>query len=434
MNRNSLNNLTRLSGLALYACGFTYVLLSPFQLVLRSFTASPAISAWKEALQCLGLCVLFVHVVFCRGRGLWSIVAYCCFAIVLVLLPSVRKLQDVDAVLLIVGPSIAGYFFFCETRRIYLEGRVSIPLKVIFAGAIVGALWVSFGTQFGMDRFVAREDLGMAGLLVRGDEGLIRLAGTFDSPMDAGQYMWLMGVVALAAAMFVRKMTSTLALLVVTAICYLAIFFTVSRGPYIVAVLATPMVVGASLWGRVPGRMGKIVLVGTGVIAGLLLLAAVFDTESTQTQLRIFKSSADSSESSNHERNTRLQEGWRATEKYFPVGRGLYWFPVRNLTGTGLIYENTYLGLGAAIGLRGILIGLLYACVLCTAFYMGALNAFKRKAPAALMMALSGPWVAYSMLYPQFQARFASIVSWSVIGIAIGCYSCLKEMDEREGA
>ncbi len=410
------------------ACGFAYALLIPFHGLVRAATEISLIFAWKEVVLAAGLIFSILYGLKQAARRPWPFVA-----ITLVLMMVYIGSRSVGADLLIVadgsitvfGPICVGIFYWTSFGKALATRTTPGPLLFILGLAGLLAVWIAAEDRLGLTRLTTGdEDFAF---FTR--EGITRARASFDSPMSAGQWLWLHAVVAFGCALSEARARAAGILLVLAALMALGILFTGSRGPYALILLSVAVFAAVAAFS---GRLAVLLnfalmlavlamLVGPWVVGVALKDNAVAVGE-------IAGSMFDADEGANVIRAERWQAGWELASEDPIWGTGVENISLKHLVATGNIFENTFLDTAVALGIPGIIYALVwYSGLTVLAF------AYQRRLPRntplvllSLALCLWLPWAVYGFVYPTLNTRIGAAVSWAILGCAVAGYEARK--------
>ena len=414
-------------------CGFVFSLLIPLHGVLRVATENPLLHAWKEVVLAVGLLATLTFGICSSKRSVWQLMS----ALLLMLFCYIafRAINAdawvvVDGCLTMFGPACAGLYYWNACHKIFMTGTTPKSLLAIFLVAGFLSLWIA-----------AEHSLGLASLLTEDQnlprymrEGITRARASFESPMTAGQWMWFHGVLAFACGFIDRSRAKKILLMTLSASMSIALVFTVSRGPYVLAVLsATLLFLFAIALKQVDLAWKFFIGVTTMIVIAIPLAVFVtFDQDAAALKV-VAESVLDPDERANTTRGERWKAGFEMLSTQPLWGESIENISMKHLAmeeARHNIRENTFLDTHSALGLAGLLYVLVWY-LLVTLISTTALSASVGRSAfiwASIGLTLWLPWSIYGFAFPTFNTRFGAAVSWSIFGVAVAAFEIRKKM------
>ena len=398
--------------------GIALLLFVPYHLALRLVTDSRIVFAWKEVAEGIG--TLAFVVLSQRFRPSWRLLSL----YLIVLTCSLAFAFDFDdpqlsleGYFLIFGFISVGYLFY-RIGQSWSQGRNTPLIALVVGISLIAAFWLYFEGRLGLSYLFKQEQEGNF-YLAR--EGINRARFTFDSPMDAGQWMWLCSTLSLAFFFLSRRALQMALFFVVFILDAIAILFTGSRGPYLLLAGSIPLLLIGMCRLSLPKKKTKLIVLGA-VLLLLVVGLAIYRPldEEANAFSNIFGSVSDLAEQDNVLRLDLMREGVARLADVPLVGEGMNRLSNKNPL-TAIDYENTYLGLAVATGLPGIVMGLTFFSLIALVTLRSSVALLKRRGTFldVVFVALAPVWLAYSFVFPHFQGRIASLINWVVIGLAL---------------
>jgi hypothetical protein len=406
---------------ALVACaGMALIWVLPFHLGLRLVTVNQFVFAWKEMVQIAGCAIAFICIFLYCGSP-WKLVAISLASLSLLAVfmngSAGGGVVVAEAVLLICGGMSIGV-----ASTLLIQGKFNLDLKwrlfVPLVSSFVFTCGILLNDALGLTYIFAPEQESTPWWAMR--EGITRARFTLESPMAAGQFMWISSLFFAYVSIATQK--TWMRWLAIFMICFLGlgILKTGSRGPYALFAVSHLLFWGILL---IRGNRTSRTVAVLGSL-GLIIAGAIYlkfsDVESTDGYKRIILSSGDSTEASNNIRYERLKEGVEVVGQQWPRGFGLYTLPVKYRF-LNVNFESHPLGLLASLGIVGFVVLVIQYGL----GFIGLIYAFliSRRHPLqfAFSWAVILPFLIYSFVFPVGQDRFASLLLWVVLGVSLGC-------------
>jgi hypothetical protein len=325
------------------------------------------------------------------------------------------------------GAVSIGIFFPLALR--YWRGPRSslIVYSVLLALAIIMSSWMILENKLGL------KNIFPTSFTERGFErfqrsGTVRSRFSFDAPMAAGQYLWLLAssLVCICAPAIKSRNLRLLGYAAAGVSC-IAIFSTYSRGPMILVVGSAIFILLHFLWHQ-RKRPGIIIafLCMAGFVVSFLGIAG-FPEERYAAQLDLIRNPLDIDAAGNSGRFERIQEGARALRESGLRGAGMNLFTHFNLENTGLAYqasgkvnfENTYLSIIYTIGVGGIVLSLTMIFYLLQGIINTSRHGFQRGFSRSELFTVFGGaiWLLYSNMFPAFPAIVGGFAFSAMLGL-----------------
>src|ERR1051326_6649105 len=378
------------------------LLFLPYYLALRLVTDNQTVFAWKEETETNGI-IAFV-LLSQRLQHSWRLLSI--YLIILTCgLAFAFDFDDpqlsLEGYFLIFGCINVGYLFY-RVGQGWSQGRNTPVIAWMVGISVIAAFWLYFEGRLGLSYLFKQEQEGNFYLL---REGINRARFTFDSPMEAGQWMWLCSILSLAFFFLSRRAVQMALFFAVFVLDGIAILFTGSRGPYLLVAGSIPLLLIATCRLSLPRKNTKLIVLG----AVLLLLTvglAIYQplNEEATAFSNIFGSVSDLTEQDNGLRVDLMKEGMARLADVPLAGKGMNRLSNKNPL-TALDYENSYLGLAVATGLPGILIGSSFFCLIAFATVRSSIVLIRSRGTFldGVFVALAPVWLAYSFVFPHFQ-------------------------------
>jgi hypothetical protein len=391
----------------------------PFHLGIKASSGSQVISAWKEVFQAAGM-LTGTLLIFSTLSLAWR-VTWIGFIIVMVGSWQITNhnayfLISIEGLLLIGGGVAAGV-----TASQWLEGKIAIsrPIAIILGLCIlIFSTGILLNDVLGLTyRFTPDSETVVPWSQLR--EGMDRARFTMESPMGAGQFLWLCSILVAVAVTVARRLwqliLSACFLLIVAA----ALAKTGSRGPYVLFA-ASQFIFWCLMiaWGHT--RIRRLAIVAPIVaVSAVLLFSILASSETKRAYSNILTSTSDSGESSNALRLQRIQEGVHVATENWPDGVGLFSLPIKYQL-LRINFESHPLGVVAALGIWGATALIIQYTVLLLGI-MAAFSRYKeRDTRIAAYLAGVIPFISYTFLFPVGQDRYTSILLWLFLGASLG--------------
>jgi len=241
--------------------------------------------------------------------------------------------------------------------------------------------------------------------------GLARSKYTFSSPMIAGTWSWLFGVILLLESFSSKfHFKSRLLFLFGSIVSFLGSLFTISRGPIMLEIVSIAMIIGLKSVKNsfVAGSILLVCVLLIGLVGGGLILSDdLFFALDSITRIAF-----SSSEEGNQGRLVLWQEGLKRLENMSLTGNGLH--TASFMSGAlEANFENTYLNMVYAAGVAGLLnaVGIIFVFLIQISTVLHALMIQRRFDDLVIFaMATTIPFFFYTFVFPcQREIEISSI-------------------------
>jgi len=406
-------------------CGFIFSLLIPLHGVLRVATENPIVHAWKEAVLAIGLLATLTFGICSNKRSVWQLMSVlllmlCCYIAFRAI--NADRWVILDGCLTMFGPVCAGLYYWNACHKLFMSGTTPKSLLAIFLDPGFLSLWIAAEHSLGLTSVIVTDDRNLPGTL---REGVTRARASFDSPMTAGQWMWFHSVLAFACGFIDRSRAKKILLMTLSASMIIALVFTVSRGPYVLAALSATLLFLFAIAFKQFDLAWKFFIGVTTMIVIAIPLAVFVTLDQDAAALKVVAESVfDQDERANSVRSERAEAGWELLRREPLWGESIENISMKHVTMEKAQYhirENTFLDTHSALGLAG----LLYVSVwylLVTLISTTALSASVGRSAfiwASIGLTLWLPWSIYGFAFPTLNTRFGAAVSWSILGVAV---------------
>lgn len=337
-----------------------------------------------------------------------------------------------EAVLYVFGPVACCVYFYHVISIVVVSKAFPKSLLFILLSCCLLSVWISLEDSLGIANAFASDEQIAIGYGQRLD--LTRGRGPFDAPFSAGQWLWFVAVLG-AVLTAITPIAPRLVAWTSCGLASIAILNTLSRGPLLLLIISLLMIVVAFLLSNPRKNTPKSLLVIFVVFVAGFLLSTLISSTSYDTAIELLYSIQDPDEASNSIRNERIQSGIEMVEKTFPWGRGVEFWNLKTLVGTGEIYENTWLDYTSSIGALGFLLVLSYHIMLILLICRGVSLWILMKPPRHIYLlfpAFAGlPWTLYGLLFPTLSSRFSCLIAWSLVGASFAFLYPLSQKIRR---
>jgi hypothetical protein len=416
------------------ACGFIFSLLIPLHGVLRVATENPILHAWKEGVLAVGLLATLTFGICSSKRSVWqlmSVLLLMLFCYIAFRAINADPWVIVDGCITMFGPACAGLYYWNACHKMVMIGTTPKSLLAIFLVAGFLSLWIAAEHSLGLTSLIVTDDQNLPRTL---REGITRARASFDSPMTAGQWMWFHAVMAFACGFIDRSRAKKILLMTLSASMSIALVFTVSRGPYVLAALSATLLFLFSVALKQVDLAWKF-FIGVAIIISIAIpLAVVVTLNQDAAALKVVAESVvDRDESANSLRAERIKAGWELLGREPLWGESIENISMKHLAmeeARHNIRENTFLDTHSALGLAGLLYVLVWYSVL-TLISTTALNTSGGRSAFvwfSIGLCLWVPWAIYGFVAPTLNTRFGAAISWSICGVAVAAFEIRKKM------
>jgi O-antigen ligase len=409
-------------------CGFIFSLLIPLHGALRVATENPLLHAWKEVVLAVGLLATLTFGIGSGKRSVWqlmSVLLLTLFCYIAFRAINADPWVIIDGCLTMFGPACAGLYYWNACHKIFMTGTTPRSLLAIFLVAGFLSLWVAAEHSLGLTSLIVTEDQNLPRTL---REGITRARASFDSPMTAGQWMWFHSVLAFACGFIDRSRAKKIFLMTLSASMSIALVFTVSRGPYVLAALSAMLLFLFAVALKQVDLALKF-LIGLAIIIVIAIPLAVSVTlDQDAAALKVVAESvSDQDERANSLRAERIKAGWELLGREPLWGESIENISMKHLAiheATQHIRENTFLDTHSGLGLAGLLYVLVWYLML-TVISTTALNTSGGRSAFvwfSIGLCLWLPWAMYGFVAPTLNTRFGAAISWAILGVAVAAF------------
>lgn len=416
------------------ACGFIFSLLIPLHGVLRVVADNPILQAWKEGVLAIGLLATLTFGICGGKRSVWQLMSV--LLLMLLCYIAFRAINAdrwviLDGCLTMFGPVCVGLYYWNACHKLFMSGTTPRSLLAIFLVAGFLSLWIAAEHSLSLTSVIVTDDRNLPGTL---REGVTRARASFDSPMTAGQWMWFHSVLAFACGFIDRSRAKKILLMTLSASMIIALVFTVSRGPYVLAALSATMLFLLAIALKQVDLAWKF-FIGVTIMIVIAIPLAVFVTlDQDAAALKVVAESVvDRDESANSLRAERIKAGWELLGREPLWGESIENISLKHLAmeeATQLIRENTFLDTHSGLGLAGLLYVLFWYLVL-TLISTTALNTTGGGSSfvwLSIGLCLWLPWAIYGFVAPTLNTRFGAAISWSILGVAVAAFEIRRKI------
>ena len=393
----------------------------PYHQALRLFSDNIVVIAWKDALLAMALplcaiCSLDRSYPLMLRSGLASAVVAALILTAWGVLTN-NFLVVFEAVLFVFGSAACCVFFYRAIAKALSSGTIPVSLLLIILSCCIFIVWISMEERLGIGSYFTSDDEIAIGYGQRFD--MARARASFDASFSAGQWIWFVAVTAWTIGVM-KGGVSRFWLFVFYAIAFCGIVYTLSRGPLLLFCISSILAVIAFVVSNLKKRLVPTVISVAVLSFVSPIVFFVLPGESSDVLIELAASSGDENESSNQIRKERWQAGIDLAQSTFPWGRGVQYFNLKTLVGTGEINENTWLDYTTSLGVFGLLIVALYHFSLVLIMVKGALLWLSGSAPRNLSLLypvyIGFPWIFYGFMFPTLASRFSCMIAWGIFG------------------
>ncbi|MGB0369888.1 MAG: O-antigen ligase family protein [Opitutales bacterium] len=410
-------------------CAATFLMFLPHHHTMRLITSNEIVFGWIELLQFVSMCCIGIHFLFITDRFWKKVIVVYIFSCFLVL-SSVNleslflSLRGFMRVVGVFAPMLVLPFLVTEhcerNSKLFRLFYTCFTINVIFI-----SLWLLVEASLGLGgKF--HKDLLVDWAYTRGFTR--RAFYAFDSPMVAGQWMWMFGCLLIFLIFpYVKNRIHSLLVLSAGFLSFFATFPTISRGPWILVAISVVCYFLINLQRGVKSLV-YIIFLGAAICLSSLVFASM-NADIRDSVMLYVDDLFDTDERANEGRLYVMSVGARAIYDALPFGYGLSQFAIGSGESSLDInnFENTYLNYMVNLGLAGFYFALVVIAIFLSTIVRGAHFIFVRRlrdpvVDSAFVMSLA--LFLYTFASPLCASRAGSMVLSLVL--IIGVYANLR--------
>ncbi len=396
-----------------------YLIGLPLHGVLQKYLPFVYLLGWTEYVQLLSLPLIalaFLRNEFSFTRKVAAVPIFCAAgALTTMELGSLKA--GLSGYLLVFGTLGLGFSFPTFVSQYLINPKRIWYVALLFGFGVFGATWI-----------LLEAPLGLSNFFHYGAEryGASRAIFSFDGPMMAGQYYWLLGALSLFVVHSFHPNRTIRKVSLFTGILFLfSTIATLSRGPIALSVFTASIFIFVRNFHSIEKStlqiLGALILICGVTVVGYF---TVLDEDMKFASYSLFDSFLSSNEQSNSLRIERIKEGWYFAKNDFKLeghGSGLLSHfnesgRVSDLNATDKVqFENTYLTISYGLGIWGatLSIWILLFYLLQLLKLSTSLMTLQDYPLGLLSFVIIFPWLFYSNLFPAFSQDLSSLVLYA---------------------